>query len=213
VTQHVLTAFLEPLTEAYGEPGKSEHVEGFFRQYARILQQYTTAELEAARDRVLKSHQPGPGRRWPSLPDCVNACEDARAAAVQLDRLKSSGSARVYSWLERERLRKEDEAAWSDEAKIIANQLVKSPMGRLAAEEGWILGLHDFCRRHRRLPDPYKDAKEIERLKEGARYVDDCLAGKIDMGLLAAQLRKMALSMRAKREDLRRAVLKEDEPC
>ena len=210
--EHVYEALLEPFTAVYGQPNKPEYLEAFYREYAHILQKYSRAELFGAKDRLLHKFPPGKFQRWPSIPDIVAACEDEKASTwvrvgVAAERVVAN------SYTEKLRREKEDRDAWSPEAFIIADQLVQSSLGRLAASQGWILGLHDYCRRHRQLPDPVKDSKTIAAMKASALYVDDCLAGKVDMGLCAAALRNMARNMRAKRGKLRDLVLREDRPC
>lgn len=205
--EHVYEALLEPLTAAYGLPAKPDYLEAFYRQWALLLHKYNRAELETARERVLGTFRKVPFKPWPDLPDCVAACEDARAAAVHREQLNLSASSRVLSWVERERLRREDEAAWSDEAKMEANLLVQSSLGRLAAAQGWILGLHDFCRRHRRLPDPVKESKAIAEMKANAKYFDDVF------DTCSGALRRTAEIMRAKRGKLRELVMQEDQSC
>lgn len=204
--EHVYAALLEPLTAAYGPPAKPDYLEAFYRQWARLLHKYSRAELEAARDRLLSSFRKAPFKPWPDLPDCVAACEDARAAQARGTQLNTSASRKTLTWIERERLRREDEAAWSDEAKMEANMLVQSPMGRLAAEQGWILGLHDFCRRHRRLPDPVKEAAAIAEMKVNAKFFDDVF------DTCSGALRRAAEIMRDRRGKLREMVTISHEP-
>jgi hypothetical protein len=208
--EHVYEAILEPFTAVYGQPNRPEYLETFYREYARLLHRYSRAILEGAKDRIYRSHPPGRGQRWPSIPDIVDACEDEKAstwvrAGVAAEKVVAS------SWLERERKRKEDEAAWSLEAFLEANQLMQSNLGRLAASQGWILGLHDFCRRHCRLPDLVKEADVIAEMKASAKCVDDVLDGTITVAVGA--LRHTARLMQAKREKLRDLVLGEDEAC
>jgi hypothetical protein len=57
---------------------------------------------------------------------------------------------------------KRDYTAWSPARIAEANHLIQGEIGRRAADEGWILGLWDHCRNHRKLPS----AGEIYEIKQ-----------------------------------------------
>jgi hypothetical protein len=42
-------------------------------------------------------------------------------------------------------------------------------MGKRAARDGWVLSLHDFCRKHGRLPQHH----EVDKLKAAAKFFDE----------------------------------------
>jgi hypothetical protein len=48
---------------------------------------------------------------------------------------------------------------WSDERVEEADDLIQSDLGRQAAQEGWIIALHDYCRENRELPGVDRAAK------------------------------------------------------
>ena len=71
-----------------------------------------------------------------------------------------------------------DDAADYDARCALADQLVAGEMGRRAANDGWILPLHEFAQLHRRLP---RQPHEIERCIRNAAETNDvyekCLRG------------------------------------
>lgn len=58
---------------------------------------------------------------------------------------------------------------WSTERELLANQMIVCETGRRAAEGGWILGLHNFIRKHARMPLHH----EIDKLKRDAADFDE----------------------------------------
>ena len=76
--------FFGRLNAVYGDP-KTENVSGFLAEYTRMLGRYTKAELDKAADKILTRHKI---RTWPTIPECVEAAEDARSVfqAAQLTR-------------------------------------------------------------------------------------------------------------------------------
>lgn len=53
---------------------------------------------------------------------------------------------------------------WSPKRIELANRMMHSDLGRQAAEEGWIVSLHDFCREQARLPNRF----EAEKVRSAA---------------------------------------------
>jgi hypothetical protein len=80
----------------------------------------------------------------------------------------------------------------------IADKLIVSDLGRLAADEGWVLALHDFCRHNHRLPNQ----TEQHRCKRAARdfdrsYADACRGA---AGPLSASLKRLGDTFLSKRQ-------------
>lgn len=50
-----------------------------------------------------------------------------------------------------------------------ADHLINGEMGKRAARDGWVLSLHDFCRKHGRLPQHH----EVDKLKAAAKFFDE----------------------------------------
>jgi hypothetical protein len=178
---------LEQLGVVYGAPDSPDPA-AFIAAYAKHMARYTRAELEAAADRIICTRK---SKTWPSVADCIAAIEEYRAEVYAANKPKAQ---------EDDKLR-----AWREPAVRAADALINCEMGRKAAREGWILGLHDYCRHHGTLPSP----REIAAMMQSARYVDQCAAGAIDMGTCHKQLAALANSMLEKRERLARQVLGE----
>lgn len=174
--------FVERLRVVYGDP-VSDNVDQFMKEYARILNGYTEAELESAADTVFQRHK-GP-HRWPRIPECVACAEEARERIRGLDEARRS--------------RAPLHPDWTDEARARADKLIDSEIGRQAAREGWITPLWDYCRRAGQLPT----RSQIPRMIAEARRFDEayaeCCAGK---GALADSLKVLGDSMLERRDRL-----------
>lgn len=171
----------------YGPPVKDPHgAKEFIAEYARLLSQYSETELEAAADKIVRVRK---FRTWPTIGDCIEVLENQRSDSHERN-APQSRTEPTYP-------------EWTREARAVADKLVNCEMGRKAAREGWILSLHDYCRKNRKLPGPY----ETGALIESARFVDQCAAGAIDMGLCHQALARYAQEFLAKRERLAVRVL------
>ena len=81
--------------------------------------------------------------------------------------------------------------------------------GRRAADGGWVLSLHDFCRKQGRLPI----GPEIPRLKASARGFDDAYRDAyLIKGLLGVSVLALGRQMLARREALGRLARGEVRP-
>lgn len=186
----------------YGLPDKdAAQAAKIIAEYARLMSGYSDNELSAAADLVLKRHR---YRTWPSIAECIAALEDYRRSVHEKN---APEVARQFAYPE-----------WSKGRIAKADEMVNCAMGQRAASEGWVLGLHDFCRNHERLPAE----SEIPAIIEGARFVDDFLAGMVDrhdIGLRVppgpelqmdaatrARLTRLAETMLAKREAISRKI-------
>lgn len=178
---------LEQLGIVYGVPDSPDPV-AFLGKYAELLKRYSTTELEAGADRLISQRK---FKSWPTVAECIAAVEDYRQD------LHSRNAPEFQT--------KEAHPDWSQRAIDAADDLINCDMGRKAAREGWVLGLHDYCRANGALPEP----REIVPMMNSARYIDRCAAGVEPMGLLAESLQKMAAGFLAKREKLAKRVLGE----
>jgi hypothetical protein len=187
----------------YGLPDKdAKHAEKVAAEYARLMSQYSDHELREAADLVLTRHR---YRTWPSVAECISALEDYRRGVREKN---APEVARKTSYPE-----------WSSERIAKADNIVNCALGRRAAAEGWVLSLHDFARKHERLPTE----REIPTLIQAARFVDRFLAEKInryDLDLpvppgpelqmspeMQAKHRAMAKSFIARREAISRKIM------
>lgn len=92
---------------------------------------------------------------------------------------------------------KERIAGWSEKDIAIADKLIVGPLGREAAANGWILGLHDFCRHNHRLPSENEKGRVILESSEFDEAFADCCAGR--GGAAGEALKRLGESMLARR--------------
>ena len=177
------------LTKVYGKP-QSDDATGFYAEFARQMAGYTKEERQEAADKLIATRK---WKTWPALAECLEALRLAREQAL----LKKTSQQSVDHFKKRMGQEKQDQYFFSALSKVTALELIKSPMGQKAAAEGWILGLYDYCRKYGKLPDPY--SPKIKLMKEGAQFLDECLAGRMDMGAQAVALRKLGQSLMARR--------------
>lgn len=95
---------------------------------------------------------------------------------------------------------------WSAEAFQYADKEIDCETGRRSAREGWCLGLHEFLRRHRRMPNRI----EVAEIIETSRFVDRCAAGLEPLGFAASQLGQLASSILERRERLAKRLLADE---
>jgi hypothetical protein len=126
--------------------------------FGRELSRFSVQVLvEAARDLILTRKE----RYFPPLSECVTACQNAKK---RFDLVAKAAAAPVQSNWKPE---KDDE--WADWRRDLADKLIIGPMGKQAAASNWMLQLHDFIRKHQRLPN----GMEIGRLKQEAKIFDE----------------------------------------
>lgn len=116
------------------------------------LGQMPREALARAADEIVRTRKVA---RTPVVAELVEACKEAE---YWVKREKGEGQLPID---QQEVLRF---AVWSDERKRLADDLIRTPQGKTAAKEGWIRGLHDFCREHGRAPNEY----EVRTIKADA---------------------------------------------
>lgn len=154
-------------------------------EVSRLIKDYKPSELDAAFDIICKSHR---GRIYPSVSEIVTGCADARGAAIPVRPPQTR-----------------EDPRWTPEAFAMADRIIDCDMGRQAARDGWVLGLHEFIRTNRRLPHQY----EIHDIIDTSAYVDRCASGHVDMGACHGPLKKLANNILNRREKLAQRVLGE----
>lgn len=135
----------------YGVPD-TEDPAAWLAEMERMTKAYSETELDKAADLIMRRHR---GRYFPAVSEIVCACADAREdvnPAKPVDKAK---------WPE-----------WEPEAIKKADELICGEMGREAASEGWISGLHDFCRKNGRLPH----GREVTSCRDVSRGFDNAYA-------------------------------------
>jgi hypothetical protein len=180
--------FIKPLISLYGELG-TDDMDLVIGVYEKQLEGFPDVVLEAGFRLLSGSYMPSKRNPWPSPAHCKKACE--KAASEKRATEPPAPEKPKYP-------------EWSGEAIRIADSLIVSDLGRQASRDtGWVLGLHDFCRNHRRLPTEH----EIPAIIGGSSFVDRCAAGAESMGTCHKALQKLAITMLDRREKLARRVL------
>ena len=146
-------------------------------------------------------------RSIPLVSECIDACSDAKR---WLDADKRNSSLQMGQQVPVS----PDEMKWN-ERKALADTLVKCPLGRQAAQEGWIGALHAYAVKNGRLPP----ANEFGALKRDAKETDGIIsmvfrgeapnkAGEIlpIPAIMRPVLEKFASSVLSNRQDLERMV-------
>ena len=173
-----MSSLLARLCVVYGQPDSPDPA-AYLAEISRLIDRgnYTGTELEKAGDRVLANHR---GRMFPTPAEIMTACAETRAAKTE--RVPDSKL----------------DPQWLAPAFATADMLIKTPMGRVAAREGWILSLHDFIRKTGRLPEQ----SEVGRVKAWARGFDDAYAAvcRGEGGMCSAALRRLGDTFLAKRD-------------
>lgn len=115
------------------------------------LRGYTGHELDQSMRYIL----PKCSGFFPDPSVIIEACVRARS--------ENSSGRQVQTFVE--------DSEWTPEAKAKAYDLIKTDLGKKAADEGWIGHLWDFCRKHRRHPTPHEQMK----LMSSARSFDELI--------------------------------------
>ena len=177
---------LSRLATVYGQPDSHDPA-AYLAELAKMLVKYSPAELEAAGDLVLRTHR---SRAYPTPAVVATACEEVRKEASPR---AHAGPVDRYP-------------EWSPTAFRNADRLIRSAMGQVAARDGWILGLHDFCRHNGRLPDQ----SEIGAIKECSAFLTACRrCTPNELGFFGAALSRFCQTMLERRRELAQAVLGE----
>lgn len=171
--------FVDRLAVIWGEP-QGAAAELVRAEYVDALSQFRGDILDAAYAHVRDTHR---YRNWPSIGDCVAA---ARAASVS-PRPRRQAQAENESYAE-----------WTPERVAEADALCRCDLGRQALAEGWLLSLHDYCRKHRCTPPPLA----IEGLRASAEFVTAYAASPPEGGALSGALRSLAQSLLRRREEV-----------
>ena len=181
--------FLNPLIALYGDLG-TDDTDLVLDLYTKTLAGFADDVLEGGFAHVAGTYIPSKRNPWPSPAICKKACEKITGERQAKQAHKPEKP--IYP-------------EWEPSAIAVADNLIDCEMGRRAAREGWIVGLHDYCRKHHKLPSPYETGDMIAN----AKFVDRCAAGAVNMGAMHSALVGFAEAFLARRESLARKVLGE----
>lgn len=185
-----MNPLVQRLAIAFGEPTHSADPQAFVAEVTRLTKSYTAAEHERAADLLVRSYRPTAARPWPSISEICMACADARDE--NLPRQPAP----------------DRHPEWSTKAVAKAYDLIRSPIGQKAADEGWILSLWDHCRKTGKLPN----ANEAMRCQANARSFDDAYTLARKGGGVARSLIQLGDTMLRRRDRLGRHAYGEDVP-
>lgn len=133
---------------ALGEPTVPDGADKatLFGSYERVLSKYDGDVLQRAANNTLDRRT---FRNFPLPSECDKACQEAR------DELNAERGVKASK-----RENKED-PTWLPQRVKAADRMMNSDIGRKAADEGWIIVLHDFCRVNGRLPEAGGEASTL----------------------------------------------------
>jgi len=170
--------FIDPMLLQFALPRPAENNrKAFFMDYAEALRDFTADELAYAAKWLKTTRET---RTFPVIADCLEACKHARKAI------------RASSYQPKPRQQDPDE--WLPHRVDRASRLIQSDMGCQAVKDGAIIGLHDFIRKHERLPDAHEYKLVARESKKTWKYVDDAIEAMKANGqdaTMAIKLRKM----------------------
>lgn len=168
------------IATVFGHPDFADDPAGYLAEINRLIGHYSEPVLEHAANKLIREHTPTQRNPWPSPATIAQACA---AALPTWGVIRPAGPG----------------GEWSSESVAKAYDLLKSPMGRAAASDGWILGLWDFCRKNGRLPGP----KEVGKVRDGSQSFDDNFAEATRIKTpLGDALVKLGETMLARRHNL-----------
>ena len=124
----------------------------WLRSMGEILGGFEPRVLMEAASAIVRERDPQKhGTMFPKPSECLAACETAKRRLTMQAIPLLPKSEKVNTWTE-ERL-------------ALANDLMRTQMGRQAAAEGWVSSLYHFARCNQRLP---MNTSEVEACKKSA---------------------------------------------
>lgn len=165
------------LSNIFGAPDCA-NPQAYLEEVASLISGFSADVQAKAVEIVLRTHR---GHRFPTPHEIVSACDEVR---------KARDVGKDFTTPFRH-------PGWSADDIAIADRLIVSEAGREAADGGWSLGLHDFCRYNHRLPNAHEKARIIRESKEFDEAYAACCDGR--GGALGDALRKLGDSMLARR--------------
>jgi len=169
----------------------------WLKSMVRVLGSYDADVLAEAAHRIVTTTRTDKyrGPRFPLPADCVAVCED-------IVRVKAAGTRPLIAGPSVD--------PWTKDRFALANDLMRTEMGRTAAREGWVLALWHFAWANARLPA----GGELTAIKAAAaglhEAVSICEAGQ--GGACSKALANLGRQIMAKGDRLKAKVLGEASP-
>jgi len=151
----------------------------------RNLSGFSPAVLDRAfQDMVGKRKE----TRIPTPAECIQACVEAKRWT---ETEENAGKLSIA--------RSDPRDEWSTERCRLAHDLKHSPLGKQAAEEGWIISFWHFCRRNQRLPA----GPEIDQCKRDSSGIEEIYgrAMRDECGPFSKQIARFASTILEKRKE------------
>jgi hypothetical protein len=177
----------------FGEPKIPDGVDQsvILKAYRSELDRYAPDVLALGAEMMLKSRK---HRNFPLPEECRRACVDAQNELAER-RLRDAEDGASKA--------KADREPWAPWRISLADRMMNSVIGRLAADEDWIVHLHDWCRENGRMPNGYEGERvrgkglniraERERLAgQAARMPVATAIGRIVHAVASARAKKHA---------------------
>lgn len=188
-----VSKFLTELSLHFIKKFDSEEAEDLWLDsMERNLKVYSASVLKRACQRIIDTRK---DKYFPLPSECKTRCDEIE----KIDKLDERRPLDPRST-------DNPKSGTSDWQFKLADELIMCGIGRRAAQEGWILSLHDFCRLNGRIPT---QDHEIRKCIDAARGFDRAYEAVLngEGGVLAKPLEGLGDAMLARREKLRAMVL------
>ena len=169
---------IKRLLIVFGKPETAD-VKAYLAEVALVIAGFAEGVQDEACTEIMKHHK---SRVFPTPAQCRKACEDV---------VEQRGQAAMRKPLP------VFHPAWSKPVMAKADNLIRGPLGKRAADEGWILSLHDFCRNEQRLPVNFEISGCINSANE---FNDAYRKSQEHGGAMGASLVKLGTAMLARRD-------------
>lgn len=171
---------------------RPELEEAWLQSMTKVLRGYEAGVLEDAAMEIVRTRK---RTDFPRPAECRSACEEV---------LKWRQISKREAMLPIDKIR--DAPDYSPDRIALADDLIRTEQGRKAAKEGWVLSLHDYCRKHGCAPKP-DDVPAIKRAaNEFQEGFEMCLRGRVGW-MQQKEMTELGEKMNARREELSDMVL------
>ena len=169
---------VQMLLTIYGEPNSTEPIK-YLAAVDNACEGYSDEIQRKAAEHLAANYR---SSRYPLPADCRKSC--MVVAEEMADANSKSPAKNPYP-------------EWTKTRIAIADNLMRSEAGQRAADNGYALAFHDFCRKHSRPPNRYEEQQIIVK----ARQFDEAYEAAMHIpGTLGKTLRALGDKMLERRE-------------